>query len=136
MKKYALLAAVIFIATSAGIAAAHWGGGMGLNNIDGECPFPEKREEMIARKAETLGLDSEQVLSKMEEGKTLKEIIDESGITREEIQEAHKSQMVEHLNQLVADGKITREQADEKLEWLENREGKGFPGKMRGHFLK
>ncbi len=37
MKKYALLAAVIFIATSAGIATAYWGN-MGPKNADGECP--------------------------------------------------------------------------------------------------
>jgi len=124
MKKYALLAAVIFIATSAGIAAAHWGNAN--HPINGECPFPENREEVITKKAEALGLDPAEVLAQIEEGKTFREIAEEAGITEEDILEVKKARMEERISQLLADGKITQEEADEKLEWLENWKGKGF----------
>ena len=90
MKKYVLLAVVIFIASSAGIAIGYFGG---TRTIDG--PNFENHGEMIEKK-------------------------------------------VKYINQLVIDGKITQEQADEKIEWMENGFENGFPHKkgMKKHFHK
>lgn len=116
MKKYALLAAVIFIASSAGITTAYFG-----NMEKTDKPHFENREEMIEKKVEMLGLNLEEVQVQLEEGKAIKEIVLDAGITKEDIFENKKAFMVEHINQMVADGKITQEQADEKIEWMEER---------------
>ena len=131
MKKYALLAAIIFIASSAGIATAYFGN---MGKMDK--PFFENREEIIEKKVEMLGLDFDEVETQLEKGKTIREIISEAGITREDILEKKKVFMVEYLNQLVADGKITQEQADEKIEGMEEKYEQcsqdGFLFKMDG----
>jgi len=80
MKKYALIAAIVFIASSTGITFAYFGNMGKMENVD----KPE---------FETYG-------------KTI---------------EYKKVSMLEHLDQLVDNGKITQEQADEKITWIEER---------------
>ena len=122
MKKYTLLAAVILIATSAGVATAYFGD-MGRMGGDGACL--ENQEKMIESRVEMLGLDLEEVRTKLSEGKTMREIISEAGITKEEMVENRKALMIEHINEFLADGKITQEEADKRLQWIEERPNKG-----------
>lgn len=114
MKKYIMLAAVVFIAASAGIATAHFG------------QFSGDKDKMIERHAEILGLDPEEVKAELEDGKTFKEIISESGYSKEEIIEKKKAFWTEKINDLLESNEITQEQADKKLEWLDNMKEKKF----------
>jgi len=117
------------------------------------CPI-QTDEEIAARKqqrlehgAEMLGLSAEELKAKLESGMTMKEIGEESGITKEDFQakikEQAKLRMTERLNQLVADGEITQEQADKRLEQMQKRmenpgnhwgkrPGKGLKGFFKG----
>ena len=88
MKKYIMLAAVVFIAASAGIATAHFG------------QFSGDKDKMIERHAEILGLDPEEVKAELEDGKTFKEIISESGQSKEEIIEKKKAFWTEKKKQI------------------------------------
>ena len=114
MKKYIMLVIIVFIAASAGIATA------GFSYFSGD------RDKMVERHAEILGLDPEDLKVDLENGKTFKEIISESGLTREEILEKKKSFFTDKINGLLESGEITQEQADQKLEKLENMKKKHF----------
>lgn len=77
--------------------------------------------------AEALGLAPEGLFTELHSSKTLDEVAGEKGIGLEAVQEAMKSARVEAakeaIEQAVADGRLTREQADWLLEGLEL----GFP---------
>jgi len=64
-----------------------------------------------------------------EEGATFHEIIEEQGLDfdafHEEMKEKRAEKIKAKMDQLVEDGRITREQADEKIEWFGDFEGKG-----------
>jgi hypothetical protein len=87
---------------------------------------------MFDTMAETLGLTPEELFSKSHGGMTLEEIAEEQGISLEDIEatmaEARTASMQEHIEQAVADGTMTQEQADWMLEGMEQ----GFFGGGRG----
>jgi len=76
-----------------------------------------------------LGLDLEEVRTKLSEGKTMREIISEAGITEEDMIKNRKALMTDHVNQLLADGKITQEQANKRIKWIEEGKGGNFFGR-------
>ena len=93
-------------------------------------------EKMLEAKAEVLGLSVEDLQTAKEQGQTFQDIAEDQGLSVDELcaqmqekRQEFRAQKMEarktHIEELVANGTITREQADEKLEWLENREGKG-----------
>lgn len=93
-------------------------------------------ERMLEAKAEVLNLSVEDLQTAKEEGQTFQEIAEDQGLSMEELRAQMQEKKQElraqkkegrkaHIEELVADGTITQEQANEKLEWLENHEGKG-----------
>ncbi len=81
-------------------------------------------EAMIEKKAEILGLSVDELKTKMEELKSHRKTFKYEGITKEEIYQ----KIQEKIKLLVEEGKITQEEADEKLEMMTN-------GKMhKSHF--
>jgi hypothetical protein len=93
-------------------------------------------ENMLKAKAEVLNLSVEDLKTAKEEGKTFQEIAEDQGLSVDELRaqmqekkQELRTQKIEgrkaHIEELVANETITQEQADEKLEWLESREGRG-----------
>jgi len=70
-----------------------------------------------------LGLSPEELREELREGKTLAEILEEQGVDREELQEAMLAGLTEMIEEKVADGTLTREQADRILDRIEERQG-------------
>ena len=67
--------------------------------------------------AELLGLTPEELSAEREAGKSLREVAAKQGLDEEELKEALADARAEKLEQAVADGKITQEQADRMAEW-------------------
>src|SRR4030042_3608538 len=80
------------------------------------------RQEMLELKAEILGITVVQLEEKLKEGKTLKQIIEELGLTWEQVRdrmyEKMQARIEERLQQMVDEGTITQEQADKKMDRL------------------
>ena len=130
MKKiYILSAIVLFAVATAGIASA----GFVKFNHGPRC-FEQKIndsdgfKQMIERKAEILGIDASEIQSKLDEGKSMKEIMEESGITQETMFAKRKEYMESYLEKLVSEGKMTQDQADQRLEKIDQMPHKGFRG--------
>ena len=79
--------------------------------------------------AEALGMTVEELQAELEAGKTIAEIAEEQGI---DLGAFALEQAAERLAQAVEDGKLTQEEADEKLaeiqEAIESGDFKGLPG--------
>ena len=157
MKKtltYTLLAASIFALAGIGIASANGGlDGFKLRSqqmLEKGIVTQEQVDEKMARiqahhtavfeeRASVLGLSAEELKAKLAEGKTCPEIAEEQGIDPEQLRQQMGELRLEHakerLDQMVVDGKITQEQADERYEQIkEHPERKpfrlgNFPGK-------
>lgn len=92
----------------------------------------ERRQaEMLEHQAETLGMTVEELEVALET-KTFAQLLDEQGISHTEMFEQHKAEriaeMTERLQALVDDGTITAEEMQERLEFMESREGMGIKG--------
>jgi len=85
----------------------------------------ERFQTMFREKAEILGISTEDFKTAWSQGKDLREMAQEQGITKEQLQEKmqekRKEQMQEQLNVLVQNGVITQEQANNRMGFLENR---------------
>jgi AcrR family transcriptional regulator len=95
--------------------------------------------------AETLGMTTEELREALVDGQTIAELAEAQGVPLEDIVDASLAPVVERLQQAVDDGRITQEQADERLEQMEAkllealesgsgfgpRPG-GFPGRQGG----
>lgn len=104
-------------------------------------------ERMLETKADILGIPADELEVQLEEN-TFPELLDMQGVSHKDFQEQMHTQMetrmTERLQQMVDDGKITEEQMQEKLAWMEQYHaegggphmmGKGFGGKgMHGNF--
>ena len=91
--------------------------------------------------AEFLGITSEEIREALQEGSTLGDIADANGSSAEELIGFMVDQASERLDEAVADGRITEEEAAERLAEITERitegvnegfEGPGF-GHRRGH---
>ncbi len=96
--------------------------------------------------AESLGLDAEAFRDAIREGSTPAEAAQAQGVEPQALIDAMVAQATERTNQAVEDGKITQEQADEKLAEIQERitdsvnngmpsgghRGPGGPGGHRG----
>jgi hypothetical protein len=130
---YILISLGILTLAGVTIASAHagWFGG-GFSNLSPE-DIVERQETMFEKEADILGISVDEVKEAWAEGKTLMQIAEEKGITREQLQEKmeaqRKARMQEQLNILVENNVITQEQAQKRVNWFENREsGEGFRG--------
>lgn len=107
MKKvYIMLVALVIGATAVGVTVA---------SMDGGFFNPEKHQAMLEKKAEMLGMDIEEVKASLEQGKTMREVFAEQGITKEDMAAKKQAWMQKWLSAMVGEGKITQEQADEKI---------------------
>lgn len=81
------------------------------------------REQALEKRAQILGMNVDELKAQLEQGKKLYEIAQEKGITpeqmREQVMTQRREQTQERLNQMVEQGKITREQANKRLEQLD-----------------
>jgi hypothetical protein len=84
--------------------------------------------------AEALGLSPEQLFTELHSGKSLTDLATEKGVDLQAVQDAmaaaRKDAMQQAIEQAVADGKMSREQADWMLQGLEQgwMGGRGFRG--------
>jgi hypothetical protein len=84
--------------------------------------------------AEALGLSPEQLFTELHAGKTLSDLATEKGVDLQAVQDAmdaaRQEAMQQAIEQAVADGQISREQADWMLQGLDQgwMGGPGFPG--------
>ncbi len=144
MKKYLAYAILPILAVSVlsvgVVSASSWFGG----NASPE-KIAEKHETMFENRAEILGITAEELKQAWTGGKSLCEIAEEQGLAQEELQErmieAKKERLQSHMQVLIARGKISQEQANEKMEnmqeMFENGNGKigiggGFKERMKG----
>lgn len=103
-----------------------------------------RNEGMLTRYASILGITVEELKKELESGKTFLDIVKAKGITEEQLKAKMLELQKERLQELVKAGKITQEQADQKLEAMKQRQeqapcptcgqGFGFPGGFKGKF--
>ncbi|MCK5044872.1 hypothetical protein KAR26_04070 [Candidatus Parcubacteria bacterium] len=154
MKKtltYTLLAAGIFALAGIGIVSADGGidafkvrsqqmlekGIITQEQIDEKMARMETHHaNMFEERASVLGLSAEELKAELAEDKTCPEIAGEQGIDPEELRQQMGELKLEHLqnrlDQMVTDGKITQEQADEKMANIKE-QPKGEPSRL-GNF--
>ena len=93
----------------------------------------EKQEAMFEAKANFFGVSVEELKNLWAEGKNWQEIAEELGISKEEMQTKMQAEMKlkmqEHLQAFVDKGVITQEQADERLQTMEERRASGDFGR-------
>lgn len=135
MKKKYLILSIITLALlgASGALACGWGWFGGFGNIDPE-KVAEKQQVMFQNQSQILGIDIEEVKEAWAEGKTMKEIMEERNIGQEEVQarikEMRLQEMRNYLQVLVDKGVITQNQADKRLEVMQNQFENGRGGKM------
>ena len=120
---YFLVSLGVLSLAGVGVASANgWFGGFGdLSPEDLTARF----ETMFQKKAEILGITVDELKASWAEGKTLKDIAEEQGITQEQLQETMRAEREEHMreriNVLVENGVITQERADQRLNFMQER---------------
>lgn len=83
-------------------------------------------EEIHGATAEALGLTVGELDAELAAGKTLAQIAEEQGADLEDVVAARDAARAAVVEQLVADGKLTREQADRMLDRMEARAAAGY----------
>ncbi len=83
--------------------------------------FGGGREQMIENKAEALGLPAEDLQAKLDDGMRFPEIIEESGITHDEMRERMHARKIEGIDNMVAEEKISAEYGEELKQTMEER---------------
>ena len=78
-------------------------------------------EILNAAIAELLGISVEELEEAFANGETIRTLVEESGLDMVEVQTALQAARAEMLQQAVADGSITQEQADQMLNHLSGR---------------
>jgi polyhydroxyalkanoate synthesis regulator phasin len=71
--------------------------------------------------ADSLGIEEDELRSELEDGKTIAEIAEEQGVDVQDVVDAIVAAQQERLDEAVADGDLTQEQADELLAGAEER---------------
>jgi len=118
----------------AGIASANgWFGGLGNLSSD---EIATRQQTMFQNEAQILGINTDELKEYWAEGKSIRDIMDEKGITEEQVQARMKDlqtqQMKTFLAALVEKGVITQAQADKRLQVMQNhlqngKMGRGMP---------
>jgi len=132
--KYTLAISLLGLAVASGASAFWGGGGLRGGNLD-----PTQFAQKLEQKAQLLGIPVAQMTQYWAEGKTIKEIADVIGLSQEELQEKmkanHTAMIQERMQALVDGGVITQEQADQKMQFMQDKmANKGFGrGGMGAH---
>lgn len=134
MKKllvYSLLAVGLFGLLGVGVVSAQgW-----FSRFSDASPeeIAQHQQTMFQNKADFLGISVDEIKDAWAEGKTLKEIADEQGITEEQLQErmkeARQERLQAYLQAMVDNGVISQEQANQRLQFMEEKFGEDKMGK-------
>ena len=140
--KYKLLAYVslpvigIGLLGTAGLASAHGFGIFGTTSLTPD-QVASHQQTMFQNSAELLGISVDEVKAGWAQGKSLMQLAQDHGITKEQLQQKMKdarlAQMKTQLQTLVDKGVISQAQADQRLQSLQTtttkgRMGRGFHG--------
>jgi hypothetical protein len=124
---YAVIPVIAVAILGTGVASARGFGGFGGGMFGGELSADDiaaRHEVMFAEHASLLGLSVDAVKSAWAEGKSLWELAEANGITKDalaaKMKEARTAQMKTHLQALVTKGVITQAQADQRLTFTGN----------------
>jgi len=78
-------------------------------------------DSLISIAADELGLSLTELLTELQDGKSVADIAAEKGVEVQDIVDAYLAAVKESLDEAVADGRITQKQADWQLEQAEER---------------
>ncbi|MGB2911336.1 MAG: hypothetical protein WBB55_12210, partial [Anaerolineales bacterium] len=113
-------------------------GGFGLRDKDdttwpglGRGPGFRDNETHKAAIADFLGMSVEELEGALAAGETIRTLVEESGLDMTDFQTALQAARAEMLQQAVAEGSITQEQADRKLDRQSKQNGFGRGGQGR-----
>ena len=119
-----------FLMIGLNIASAHGlfgSGGFGQNGSIEPEKIVERQNQIFNHQAELLGTSVDQVKKYWAEGKNVKEMAEELGISQDDLEAKIKTVRESHLRDrlqvLVDNGVITKEQADSRLQTMQNRIG-------------
>jgi len=106
-----------------------------------DCVDGRVRDHTVEAAAAVLGMEPEEVLDELKDGKTLAEVAEEQGMAVDEFTAAMLPEVRQELDALVAEGKLTQEQADaiydrveENIDRIVNAQGRLLPGPGGGAF--
>jgi len=103
----------------------------GMRNGD-KTQFGPMRDYMQTAMANVLGITTEELKSRFDAGEKMLDIIQKQGLTVEEFHTKMVEAGTKAINQAVADGKLTQEQADRIIENMKKRPSTGLGGGGRG----
>jgi hypothetical protein len=135
---YAILPAVGLAVLAGGIASANGFFGFGASLSPDE--IASRQQAMFQQEAQILGISLDDVKAAWAAGKTMKQIMDEKGISQDQVQQRindmRTAQLKSNLQTLVDKGVITQAQADQRLQtmqnMMQNKGSKGMRGMMGG----
>jgi hypothetical protein len=109
-------------------------GGRGVMSMKGGF---QADDTVLAAAAEALGMTTQDLSNQLWAGRTLADVADKAGVELQTVtdamQAAQQDMARQHIEQMVAEGTITQEQADWMLEGLQNGYGRGFGPGFEGH---
>lgn len=133
---YIALPALALTLVGAGVVSAHgWFGGFGQATPE---EMSQRQETMFQNQADFLGISVDEIKDAWAEGKNFREIAEEQGIAQEQLQEqmeeARQEQLQAQLQAMVDNGVISQEQANQRLQFMEERvaDGEANKGFHRG----
>jgi len=120
------------------VASAHRGDSTKDQRIVHVAPMHDRRNgERLDAVSGLLGITSDELKTELRAGKSLAEIATEKGVDTQKVIDAIVAEMTEKVNEKVAEGKITQDQADtmlanavERVTAMVNRE---HPARAFGH---
>lgn len=127
MKKRYLIPAIagLTLLTAGSVFAHGWGGFNGSNGLEPE-QIAERHQVMFENQADLLGIDVATIKNYWAEGKSMREIMTGEGIDEEafraKMQEQKREEMRLFLQDLVDQGVITQDQANQRMDSMQNRE--------------
>jgi len=94
--------------------------------------FGPMRDYMQTAMANVLGITTQELKTRFDAGEKMLDIIQKQGLTVDEFHTKMVEAGTKAINQAVADGKLTQEQADRIIENMKNRPSTGLGGGGRG----
>lgn len=92
------------------------------DRAEGERGPRGRRGAKLGVAADLLDMTEDELRAEVEAGAEVRDLLEEAGISRDEVREARQVALEERLAEAVANGEITQEEADERLERC-NRDG-------------
>jgi hypothetical protein len=135
---YSILPVMALMLIGAGTVSAH--GLWGMNNLTPD-EIATRQQTMFTQEANLLGISVDEVKTAWAQGKTLKELATEKGITNDQLKQKmmdmRKAELKNQLKTLVEKGVITQAQADQRTSFIEKQitttqNGKITKGMMHG----